>query len=669
MTDRVPMMWGRGEQVSLMVAGLDLAPSFQRTLMPRALGDQAVVTGLNSVLVSSLAAGIQNTVQSAALALVGGSDGTHDELRWSRATLGLDAAAVVAGMAVQRMAGARPGEHLGRAALRSSGWKVAEIGAAGVIVGLFQEVLSGGGRRRPRLPVVVPATLLFGAGGEVRRRRREAADQSVPPPESELPFGKALAMSAAVAVGTAGFSVGRRRLARLVGRSAARHLPGDERYWRPIGDALTLGGLVVGGRATMRFLYHRVEDTAAATEPAYDLPPILDHVSGGTASLVPYDSMSTQGRRFVWTARTAERISEVLHEPGRDAVRVFVGLETAPTPEKRVAAALDELERLGAFERSWLLVVSPTGTGYVNYAAVGCFEFLTRGDCATVAMQYSLRPSVMSLDRLGQARRDIRQLLVGLHERLEARPADARPRVMLFGESLGAWASQDAFLHGGTLALQDRGIERAIWIGTPHESGWKRQVFGAPRPDVDRRLVGEFNDLAELEELDDEAREALRYVLITHGNDGVACLGPELAVQAPPWLGPAGERPKGVPAGMRWQVLTTFLQVVVDMKNSMQVVPGVFAANGHDYRADLPGFFREVLGIPTSDRQLADVVAALESDERIRARWIGEARETGGMSEIIARRAVEANRGAVQQLLLERRREMELDRGTSRSGA
>jgi uncharacterized membrane protein len=340
---------------------------------------------------------------------------------------------------------------------------------------------------------------------------------------------------------------------------------------------------------------------------------------------------------------------------------VFVGLETAPSAEERVDAALAELERLGAYERSWLLVVSPTGTGYVNYAAVGAFEFLARGDCAAVAMQYSLRPSVMSLDRLSQGRHDMRHLLVALHERIEARPPESRPRVMVFGESLGAWASQDAFLHGGTLALQDRGIDRAIWIGTPHESGWKRQVFGGPRPDVDPRLVGEFNDLAELRALDDEARAALRYVLITHGNDGVACLGPEVAVQAPPWLGPAAQRPKGVPAGMRWQVLTTFLQVVVDMKNSMQVVPGVFAANGHDYRADLPGFFRELLGVPTTDQQLADIVRALESDERIRTRWIGEARETGGMSELIARRAVEANRAAVKQLLLDRRREIELD--------
>lgn len=670
MEEPVPMMWARGEQVGLMVAGLDVPLTFQRTLMPRALGDQAIVTGLNSVLVSSLAAAVQNAIQSGALGLIGGAGREPpDELWWSRATLCLDAVAVAAGIGVQRMTHPRDGEPLGRAALRSLGWQVAETGAAGLIVGIFQEALSGGGRRRPRLPVVVPASVLFVAAGELRRRRREAADHSVPPPASELSFSKAIATSAVVALVSAGFSVGRRGLARSLGRSAARHLPGNEQFWRPVGDAVTIGALAAGVRGAMQLVYRRVEDTAASTEPAYDLPPILDHVSGGSGTLVPYESMSTQGRRFVWTARTAETIREVLGEPGRDAVRVFVGLDSAPTPQERVRMAVDELDRLGAFDRSWLLVVSPTGTGYVNYAAVGSFELLTRGDSAAVAMQYSLRPSVMSLDRLAEGRHDMRALLVALRERIDRLPEGSRPKVVLFGESLGAWASQDAFLHGGTLALQDRGIDRAIWIGTPHESGWKRQVFGEDRPDVDRRLVGEFNDLEEYLSLDDEARAALRYVLITHGNDGVACLGPELVVQAPPWLGPAEERPKGVPAGMRWQALTTFLQVLIDMKNSMQVVPGVFAANGHDYRADLPGFFRAVLGIPTTDQQLAGIVTALESDERIRTRWIGEAKETGGMSEIIARRAVEANREAVKELLLARRRELEHDADTPGHGS
>ena len=46
------------------------------------------------------------------------------------------------------------------------------------------------------------------------------------------------------------------------------------------------------------------------------------------------------------------------------------------------------------------MVISPTGTGYVNYVAVETTAYLTRGNLASVTMQYSLRPSPLSLDRV-----------------------------------------------------------------------------------------------------------------------------------------------------------------------------------------------------------------------------------------------------------------------------
>ena len=64
-------------------------------------------------------------------------------------------------------------------------------------------------------------------------------------------------------------------------------------------------------------------------------------------------------------------IETVMGEPARAApVQVYVGLDSAPTPRERVDLAMAELERTGAFDRSLLVLVSPTGTGYVNYVAV-----------------------------------------------------------------------------------------------------------------------------------------------------------------------------------------------------------------------------------------------------------------------------------------------------------
>ena len=67
--------------------------------------------------------------------------------------------------------------------------------------------------------------------------------------------------------------------------------------------------------------------------------------------------------------------------------------------------------------------------------------------------------------------------------------------------------------------------------------------------------------------------------------------GPELAIQAPTWLGEPDTAAADGAEGHALDADTTFFQVLVDMKNAANVVPGVFAAKGHDYRADLLPFF------------------------------------------------------------------------------
>ena len=261
------------------------------------------------------------------------------------------------------------------------------------------------------------------------------------------------------------------------------------------------------------------------------------------------------------------------------------------------------------------MVISPTGSGYVNYVAVEAAEYMTRGTIASVTMQYSLRPSALSLDRVAEGHLQYRMLIDAIHNQLAERPAGQRPRVVIFGESLGAWTSQDAFEHRGTQGLLDAAIDRAIWIGTPYMSKWKQEVLGGDRPDVDRSLLKRFNDFGQLQALDPEARERLRYVLITHDNDGVADFGLDLLAEAPDWLGPAETRPAGVPKTEQWQSPTTFVQTLIDMKNSASEIPGQFEAKGHDYRADLARFVREVYALQASDEQLASIEAALRANE------------------------------------------------------
>src|SRR4029453_7833232 len=125
-----------------------------------------------------------------------------------------------------------------------------------------------------------------------------------------------------------------------------------------------------------------------------------------------------------------------------DPVQVYVGLDSARTARERVDLALAEMDRAGAFDRSLIMLVSPTGTGYVNYVAVAAAQYLTLGDVATGTLQYSRRPSPLSLGMIKGARGQNRLLGLRILQEARRRP-EPRPRVVLFGESLGAHTSQD----------------------------------------------------------------------------------------------------------------------------------------------------------------------------------------------------------------------------------
>jgi uncharacterized membrane protein len=184
----------------------------------------------------------------------------------------------------------------------------------------------------------------------------------------------------------------------------------------------------------------------------------------------------------------------------------------------------------------------------------------------------------------------------------------------MFGESLGAHTSQDTVLHQGTEGLRDLGVERALWIGSPAGSGWRTEVRSSSATRQTRELVGEFDSFEDYLALPEDRRAALRYVMITHDEDGVPKFGPPLAVQAPDWL--REQRPSGIPDTMRWAPFTTFLQVFVDMLNGSNVTPGMFAALGHDYRADLLDFVSAVYDLPATTTQMQNLHRALPLFEK-----------------------------------------------------
>lgn len=112
-----------------------------------------------------------------------------------------------------------------------------------------------------------------------------------------------------------------------------------------------------------------------------------------------YATLARDGRRFV-SLRTRPSRSRPSTAMRWSRIRVYVGLHTAQTVEQRVALAVSELERLGAFERSTLLIMCPAGSGYADYVAAEAIECFTRGDVASVVIQYGVLPSMLSLGRV-----------------------------------------------------------------------------------------------------------------------------------------------------------------------------------------------------------------------------------------------------------------------------
>ena len=109
-----------------------------------------------------------------------------------------------------------------------------------------------------------------------------------------------------------------------------------------------------------------------------------------------------------------------------------MGLRASVDPDGRARLALEELLRTGAFERSVLLVVTPTGTGWVDPGAILPMEYLTRGDIATVAAQHSYLSSPFAL-------------FLEVYGHWSSLPSDERPELHLHGVSLGALNSSLSF--------------------------------------------------------------------------------------------------------------------------------------------------------------------------------------------------------------------------------
>ncbi|CAN5146378.1 hypothetical protein BH23ACT9_BH23ACT9_16980 [soil metagenome] len=605
LSDSVPVLravrWLRPDLTSptAPLATVSWLDSFEPSLMPRTSALQGIVGGLSILSSRAVASRIEHTLEP----LLG-------DRRQVRRRLAVRAAAATVGAAFISIP-EREGERLWWSGLRGGGSILRSVAVGGAIHDVGYDLW----RRQPSSrsgirAAVATASVVSGLAlwAERRLRLRTAAVEPWPI-EQRTTLHESAAVSAAVVLG-----------GRLLGEAVALSHRGFKRWLGPgpakhaLATTLNVGAWSSLTAGVYNHGISRIGAVNETIEPGYGQAPTDPHLSGSPASGAAFDELGRQGRRFIAHALTTSVIERVLGEPAvADPIRVYIGREADPLyPTARAELALEELERTGAYERSHLLLGSPTGTGWLNQTLVESAELFTRGDIATCAIQYGTYPSFLALQTIAFGRMQFRILLLGVRERLRAMPPELRPRVLVFGESLGAWTASDVIMDQGLDGLDHYGIDRALWVGLPWMAKWSRSGMIRGSSDlVPQGTVGVFDRIEQLTALSDDARDRLRAVILSHDNDPIALLGPDLVVQRPRWL-QRGYRGRGVPEDMRWIPIVTLWQTFIDAMNSMVQVPGQFASYGHDYRADVARFVHATFRLqPVTEAQWAAIDATL----------------------------------------------------------
>lgn len=308
--------------------------------------------------------------------------------------------------------------------------------------------------------------------------------------------------------------------------------------------------------------------------------------SGSPDSFAAWDSLGFQGRNFVATGPRAAELEEVNGAPAKEPIRVYAGLHTAETEDQRIAVLLSELERTHAFDRQLLVIVPTTGTGWVNPVAARALEMMYNGDTAMVGMQYSYLPSWISFMADREKSMDIGRLMIdAIHERWEQLSPERRPKLVLYGESLGSMGGQGAF--SWLPDISRMGFSSVLWVGPPNASPlWRglteRRDPGTPqvRPRYDNGRTVRFSEAASAAEIADDAAapwEGTRVLFMQHPSDPIIWWSTDLLFSEPDWLvePPGGDRT----TSMRWYPIITFWQVAADITNASSVPAG----HGHNY--------------------------------------------------------------------------------------
>lgn len=306
-------------------------------------------------------------------------------------------------------------------------------------------------------------------------------------------------------------------------------------------------------------------------------------VSGSDESLIRWESLGLQGRKFIGNVTTTKDL-ESFNGPaaGLSPVRIYAGLESASDVNARAELAAADLVRAGGLQRDVVLVVTTTGTGWVDEKGIDPIEYMYNGNSAIISMQYSYLPSWISFLVDQQKAKDAGIALYNaVYKEWVKLPVDQRPKLLSYGESLGSFGSEAAFPAVTSLQALSSGT---VWVGPPNSNAlWSNIVShreaGSPmilpvyQNGATVRFAGRSGDL----QYPNTEWTNPSAVYLQHASDPIVWWSPSLILNKPAWY----NEPRGydVNVATRWFPIITFWQITADMAFANSVPDG----HGHKY--------------------------------------------------------------------------------------
>ena len=339
-------------------------------------------------------------------------------------------------------------------------------------------------------------------------------------------------------------------------------------------------GVMVSGAFAAANQVFSVRDADTAPGVVQPASPLR---SGGPGSLVAWDTLGKQGRSFVAGGPTVATLDAFSGGGAVEPIRVYAGLESADTLQERALLVLDELKRTGAFEREILVVATTTGTGWLDPNAMDPLEYLYNGDTAIAGLQYSYLPSSLSLLADQEVVKETSRVVFDIiHDHWSTLPASTRPRIYLFGMSLGSLGVESVL---STLSIINAPIDGALLVGPPFLNPLHSDIVadrdpGSPPwlPIYENGRTVRFTTEQNALDIPTAHWGRTRVVYLQHASDPIVFFSTDLAFRRPEWLA-TGRRGPEIPSRMTWVPLVTMAQVAADIVTARSVPVGF----GHVY--------------------------------------------------------------------------------------